>query len=334
MQFMSDIEAAISLQIASLPKAELHVHLEGSVRPSIARLLAKRHGVELAEEEVLRRYAYRDFPEFLDAFKWVTAFLRDPEDYALLLRDFAGQLLLQRVTYVEITLSVGVMRLRKQNVEANFAALSAAAEPFAARGLTIRWIFDAVRQFGPEAAMQVVDAASRCNSPHIVAFGMGGDEISFPARNFRAVYDAATDLGLHRLIHAGEIGGPESIREAIEQLRVERIGHGIAAFHDPALIDLLAERRIPLEICPQSNIRTGALAKQLGRHPAGIEDHPLPQLFRSGVPVVLSTDDPAMFRTTLQNEYAHAQQMGLTGAELTQIVKMSFIHAFASPDAS
>ena len=134
-------------------------------------------------------------------------------------------------------------------------------------------------------------------------------------------------------MHAGEIGGPEEIRQAIELLGAERIGHGIAAVRDPSLMDLLAHRRIPLEICPQSNIRTGALAKQLGLPAAQIEQHPLPQLFRHGIPVVLSTDDPAMFHTNLRSEYENALRMGLQEAELKRLAKMSFEYAFIDDNA-
>jgi len=150
-----------------------------------------------------------------------------------------------------------------------------------------------------------------------------------PTKEFRAVYDRAADLGLHRLIHAGEVGGPEKIREGVELLGAERIGHGIAAIKDPALMDLLADRRIPLEVCPQSNIRTGALALQLGNKDARIEEHPLPALFHHGIPIVLSTDDPAMFHTPLLEEYWHARSMGLNEKELLQLAQMSFDHAFA-----
>ena len=130
------------------------------------------------------------------------------------------------------------------------------------------------------------------------------------------------------LIHAGEVGGPEKIREAIEILGVERIGHGIAAINDPALMDLLADRRIPLEVCPQSNIRTGALALQLRRDTANIDQHPLPALFRHGIPIVLSTDDPAMFHATLVQEYEHARQLGMSENELLRLAQMSFDFAF------
>ncbi len=318
----------LSNRIASLPKAELHLHLEGSIQLSTVCALAARHGVVMAEEEVRRRYAYRDFPEFIEAFKWVTSFLREPQDYALIARDLAEHLLTQRVVYTEVTLSIGVMLLRKQRPEANFEALLRATEPFESRGLRFNWVFDAARQFGVDAAMEVVESAKRCDSKAIVAFGIGGDELSVPTKEFRPAYDRAAQMGLHRLMHAGEVGGPEKIREAIELLGAERIGHGIAAIHDPELMNLLAELKLPLEICPGSNMKTAALARQLRREDARIEDHPLPRLLRHGIPIVLSTDDPAMFHTTLQEEYLNAARMGLQEDELTRIVEMGFEHAF------
>jgi aminodeoxyfutalosine deaminase len=319
----------LSKRIASLPKAELHLHLEGSIQPSTVCALTARHGVSLTEDAVRQRYAYRDFPEFIEAFKWVTSFLREPQDYALIARDLAEHLLTQNVVYTEVTLSVGVMLLRKQQPEANFEALLRATEPFESRGLRVRWVFDAARQFGAEAAMQVVESAKRCTSKAIVAFGTGGDELSVPTEAFRSVYNRAAEIGLHRLMHAGEVGGPEKIREAIELLGVERIGHGIAAIHDRDLMDLLAERRIALEVCPGSNVKTGALALQLRRAEARIEDHPLPKLLRHGIPIALSTDDPAMFHTTVETEYENAARMGLREGELAGIVEMGFQNAFS-----
>ena len=317
-------------RIASLLKAELHLHLEGSIRPAIASALAARHGVKLTEEEVRRRYAYTNFAGFLDAFKWVTSFVREPRDFALIAADLAEQLMEQKVVYAEVTLSVGVMFLRQQQPEANFAAILAATEPFEKRGLRLNWIFDAVRQFGAEAAMRVVQAARRCASRRIVAFGIGGDELSLPAAEFRGVYERAEEYGFHRLIHAGEIGGPEKIREAIEILGVERIGHGIAAIRDEALMEQLAERRIPLEICPASNLRTGALGVQIGKDAATMEEHPLAEIVRRGVAVTLATDDPAMFHTSLEEEYRSAWGMGLTEGEILGVVENGFRFAFGT----
>jgi aminodeoxyfutalosine deaminase len=315
-------------RITSLPKAELHLHLEGSIRPAIASTLAARHGVTLAEEEVRRRYAYTDFAGFLDAFKWVTSFVREPADFALIAADLAEQLLEQKVAYAEVTLSVGVMFLRQQQPEANFAAILEATEPFERRGLHLNWIFDAVRQFGAAAAMRVVEVARGCNSRRIVAFGIGGDELSLPAAEFRKVYERAADFGFHKLMHAGEIGGPEMIREAVEILGVERIGHGIAAIRDPELMEMLAEKEIPLEICPASNLRTGALGVQLGKDAVTMEEHPLAEIVREGVAVTISTDDPAMFHTSLEEEYQNAWRIGLTEEEITGLVENGFRFAF------
>jgi aminodeoxyfutalosine deaminase len=318
----------LSERIAALSKAELHLHLEGSIQPATVCALTARHGAAMTEEEVRRRYAYRNFPEFIEAFKWVTSFLRVPQDYALIARGLAEYLLTQNVVYTEVTLSIGVMLLRKQRPQAIFEALLRATEPFERKGLHFKWVFDAARQFGAEAAMEVVNAAHNCGSKAIVAFGIGGDELSVPTEAFRPVYEEAAKIGLHRLMHAGEVGGPDKIREAIELLGAERIGHGIAAINDPDLMDLLAERKIPLEVCPGSNLRTGALARQLQRDEARIEDHPLPKLLRHGIPVVLSTDDPAMFHTTLRAEYENAARMSLSEEELTNLVEASFQHAF------
>jgi aminodeoxyfutalosine deaminase len=324
------IPALLPKSIASLPKAELHLHLEGSIQPATVAALTARHGLDVPEGEVRRRYAFRNFKEFLEAFKWVTSFLTEPQDYGLITRDLAEHLVSQRVVYAEVTLSVGVMLLRNQRPEANFEAILRESELFASRGLQINWIFDAARQFGAEAAMRVVEAARNAGSKTIVAFGIGGDELSIETKEFRPVYEKVAELGLHRLMHAGEVGGPSRIRESIELLGAERIGHGIAAIHDPALMDLLAERRIPLEICPASNVKTGALAQQLRRPEAAIAHHPLPRLVRHGIPVALSTDDPAMFHTTLIEEYENARQMGMTENELAHLARMSFEHAFLS----
>ncbi|HLZ50728.1 MAG TPA: adenosine deaminase [Candidatus Acidoferrum sp.] len=325
-------QSILPARIASLPKAELHLHLEGSIQPATVCALTARHSIILTEDEVRGRYSYRDFAGFIAAFKWVTSFLREPHDYGLIARDLCEHLLTQGVVYAEITLSVGVMLLRGQQPEKNFEAILRAAEPFEKQGLRLNWIFDAARQFGPEAALEVVKAAKRCATNSIVAFGIGGDELSIATEEFRSVYHEAANLGLHLLMHAGEVGGPEKIREAVEILGVERIGHGIAAALDPALMDLLVDRRIPLEICPQSNIRTGALAKQLRKDDAQIREHPLPQLWRHGIPIALSTDDPAMFHTTLLQEYENAAQMGLSETELAQMAEASFQYAFLSED--
>ena len=257
---MADVATIWQQKSRQLPKAELHLHLEGSISPSTVSLLGERRGVAISPESAAARYEYSDFAGFLDAFKWATGYLKTPEDYSLIAHRLADELVRQNVIYAEVTLSVGVMLRYSQNVEANFNALAEVADRYRENGLRIMWIFDATRQFGADAAMKVAVLAAKFQKRGVLAFGIGGDELSVPTGNFRAVYEFARSQGLHLLIHAGEIGGPEIVRESVDLLGVERIGHGIAAMRDPALAERLATLRIPLEICPTSNLRTGALA--------------------------------------------------------------------------
>jgi aminodeoxyfutalosine deaminase len=315
----------------ALPKAELHLHLEGSIRPETAVELAGRHDVKLTADDVAARYNYSNFAGFIEAFKWVTSFLRDPEDYALITRRLAEELVRQSVVYAEVTISAGVMLRRMQNVEANFTAIRETAESVPFRRLRTGWIVDAARQFGPEAAMEVARCAAKLHHSGVIAFGMGGDELAFPAVNFRPAFDLARGEGLRVVCHAGEIGGPESVREAIDILGAERVGHGIAAMNDPALAESLALRHVVLENCPSSNLCTGALAKQTGNPNATLADHPLAKLMAQGVLVTLSTDDPAMFHTDLLTEYSHAASLGLSNAQLLQLAEQSFSASFLPP---
>ena len=298
------------------------------MRPSTVVELAARHGVTLAEHEVAERYAYQDFLGFLEAFKWATSFLRTPADYALIFERLAQQLRRLNVVYAEITLSTGITLWRGEDVEANFMALREAERRVAATGLRVQWIMDATRQFGAEKAMEVARWAARTKSEGVVAFGMGGDELAVPAEEFRGVYDFIRDHGVHALVHAGEIGGPEEVRKAVEVLGAERIDHGIAAVRDPALMELLKARRIPLDLCPVSNLRTGALARLLGRPDVKIAEHPVREFFRRGMQINLSTDDPPMFGTDLVLEYLSALETGLTLGDLAHVAEMGFEAAF------
>jgi len=315
----------------ALPKAELHLHLEGSIRPETAVELAGRHGVKLTAAEVAARYNYSNFAGFIEAFKWVTSFLRDPEDYALITRNLAEELVRQNVVYAEITISAGVMLRRMQNVEANFTAIREAAESVLYRRLRTGWIFDAARQFGAEAASEVARTAAKLHRSGVIAFGMGGDEMAFPAVNFRPAFDLARSEGLRIVCHAGEVGGPEAVREAVEILGAERVGHGIAMMHDPALAASLATRHVVLENCISSNISTGALAKQTGKPDASVAQHPLANLMAQGSLVTLSTDDPAMVHTDLLSEYSHAASLGLSKEQLLQLAEQSFSASFLPP---
>jgi aminodeoxyfutalosine deaminase len=315
----------------SLPKAELHIHLEGSIRPETAVELAARHSEQVTVEDVEARYQYSNFAGFIDTFKWVTSYLRDPEDYALVTRNLLDELVRQNVVYAEITISAGVMLRRMQNAEANFTAIREAAESVLYRKIRTAWIFDATRQFGPEAAIEVARWAAKLHRSGVIAFGMGGDELAFPTVNFRPAFDLARSEGLRIVCHAGEIGGPDSVREAVDLLGVERVGHGIAVMHDAALAKSLAFGHVVLENCLSSNLATGALAKQIGKADVSLKDHPLKQLLERGSHVTLSTDDPAMFHTDLLTEYSRAHSLGLSQEQLVGLAEESFNAAFLPP---
>jgi adenosine deaminase len=318
--------------LTHIPKAELHVHLEGSIWPRTVVELAARRGIAITEREVALKYAPGDFSQFIEAYKWVTSLLLEPRDYALITDRFCEYLLTQSVVYAEVTLSVGVMLLRKQDGLANFEAIRAAAAVFLPRGLCINWIFDAARQFGVPQTMKVARLAVQARDKGVVAYGIGGNELALPTKELLPAYEFARNAGLNLVIHAGEIGPAAYVREAIEILGVARIGHGIAAMHDGQLLRTLADRNIPLEVCPVSNVRTGALAKQLGKpmSAVSIADHPLKFLADRGVPVTLGSDDPAMFETTLLNEYAVAANLGLSSDQLLGVQRAGFKHSFLS----
>ena len=321
--------------LRQLRKSELHLHLEGTLLPARVHSLAKKYSISLTPHDLAARYNPRGFTQFLELYKWATSFLREPDDYAQLAQDAVAELHKQNVLYAEITLSIGVMLLRKQNVQETFQAIR---EVFhhnhsAATGPQVQFIFDAVRQFGPAPAMEVARVAAKLRNDGVVAFGLGGDELSLPLSDFRPAYQFAADHGLHLVCHAGETGGPEQIKDAIDILHAERIGHGIAAIRSAALMNTLAERQIPLEICPTSNLRTNALDIQLNSANSALSQHPLPKILRHNIPVTLSTDDPAMFHTTLLDEYSAALDMGLSLDDLRAINHAAFEHAFLSEAA-
>lgn len=287
--------------IRRLPKVELHLHLEGSLEPATLREMARRKGrlARETEEWIADRerqgFRYPKFTDFLNAFKLVSLLLDSPEDYAFATTRLMEHLHAENVRYAEITLAAGVVLWKKQPLDAVFeAAARAAAEASRRLGVQINWIFDAIRQFGVDHAREVLKYAARFRGRGVVAFGIGGDEVRGPARLFTDVYREARDLGLHLTAHAGEAAGPESVREAVELLGVARIGHGTSAGRDPATLRLLAERGVAVEACLTSNLATGAIAR--------LEDYPLRHFMAAGVPVVLGSDDPAMFATSIERE--------------------------------
>ena len=296
--------------IAALPKAELHLHLEGSIEPETLHELDPSRTYD-------GLYEYADFDAFLKTFGVVGKLLRHPDDYALITRRLLERLHAQDVRYAEIIVAAGVVLWKECEFDPIFDAIRAAAAESPVR---VRWILDAVRQFGPEHVMRVAELAAEHREQGVVAFGIGGSEERGPAEWFKTAFAFAKEAGLHLVAHAGESMGPESIWAALE-LGAERIGHGIAAARDEALMRHLRERDIPLEICITSNLVTGVVRR--------LEDHPVRRLFDAGVPITLNTDDPAMFRCSLNGEFrVAAERFGFTEAELRAVAENGFRYAF------
>lgn len=307
--------------IQSLPKAELHLHLEGSVTPETLVELRQRHGRNTTLAEAQALYQYKDFLGFLMAFKTLTEDLQTPEDYELITYRLMERLKTDNVLHAEVYVSVGVCLWRKQDFCAIFEGLERGRErgehDF---GVSLFWIFDAVRQFGAEAAHKVFALAVKYRDRNVVGIGIGGDEKKGPAELFREQYAYAADHGSRLTAHAGESDGPESIWGALN-LRAERIGHGLSAIEDQELMEELATRQIPIEICLTSNLRTGCCTN--------VHDHPLRRYFDQGLMITLNSDDPAMFGSTLNQEYELAQkEFGLTDEHLRELARNSFEASF------
>jgi aminodeoxyfutalosine deaminase len=308
--------------IVNLPKAELHLHLEGSIDSVTLLELRRRRGKQATLAQIEALYQYRDFTGFLMAFKAVTEDLQTAADYELITYRLMEKLKAQNVLHAEVYVSVGVCLWRKQDFAALFEGLERGRERGEKDfGISLLWIFDAVRQFGAIEAMRVAELAARYKDSSVVGFGIGGDERQAAPELFRDVYGYAADNGLRLTAHAGESSGPESVWGALN-LRAERIGHGLTAAQDPELIEELSTRQVPVEICITSNLRTGCCAS--------LAEHPVRNYFDQGVMITLNSDDPAMFRTSLNQEYQLAQDnFGFTDEHLRELARNSFEASFA-----
>ena len=311
--------------LRALPKTELHLHLEGTVSPDTLVELSRRHDHDpLSLDQARMLYQYHDFTGFLMTFKAVTERLRSPEDYELVTFRMLERLAAQGVVHAEVYVSVGVIYYWKRiDFEPLFHGMERARmlaeQQF---GITLYWIFDAVRHFGPEQAARVFDKAAemRASSPSVIGIGIGGDERRTGAEPFRELYLKARNAGLRLTAHAGETVGPEGIWAALN-IGAERIGHGLAAQYDAELIDVLAERQIPLEMCISSNLRTGCCLS--------LAEHPVRRYFDAGLMITLNSDDPAMFESDLENEYRIAYtEFDFTAEHLRELAANSIEASF------
>jgi aminodeoxyfutalosine deaminase len=292
----------------SFPKIELHVHLEGTVRPPALLEIARRNGVALPAAtvpELARLYQFRDFPHFLDVWAMTTQALRTEQDFRQVVTGYAAQAAAHGAVYLEGIFSPAEPAERGVPWEEVFAGYcDGAAEAFESYGVKVNLTPDIPRGYPLEAAELTVTHGLAHADRGIVGIGLGGPEADHPPELFERVFARAKDGGLGSVPHAGEAEGAASVRAALDVLRADRIRHGIRAVEDPALVRELADRGVVLDVCPTSNLRTGVVAH--------LADHPLPALIAAGVACTVNTDDPAMFGIDLGSEYEVARAMGVS----------------------
>ena len=328
------------------PKAELHVHLRGAIPPEfLGALLRKyppqealanapgRHRRLFAGQANIRAalaghyeenafFRYDSFDGFLATYLFTSYFVRSIEDFRGLIAAVRRQFCRENIVYAEVTVSVIEYVNQGIPLEALLEALSEEPET----PPRVRWIVDLVRNIGPEAAESLLDRILERRPRNLAAVTLGGAEHLFPPAPFERVFAKARGAGLRLTVHAGEALGPESVWDALRILKVDRIGHGVRAVEDPALVAHLAAQRIPLEVCPTSNIRTG-IYRSYGEHPAR-------RLFEAGVPLTVSTDDPTFFHVTLSRELSALTALGFSPDEIEGIAANGFRFAFAPPPAT
>ncbi|MEU9506267.1 adenosine deaminase [Micromonospora sp. NPDC048170] len=317
--------------IAGLPKVELHVHHVGSASPRIVAELAARHEGRSpvpADPAALADYfAFRDFAHFIEVYLSVVDLIRDQEDVWLLTHEVARELARQQVRYAELTVTPYSHVHRGIPAPAFCEAIEDARKRAEADfGIELRWCFDIPGEAGLAAAEETLRISLEERPDGLISFGLGGPEIGVPRPQFKPYFDRARAAGLRSVPHAGETTGPQTVWDALRDLGAERIGHGISAARDPELLAYLAEHRIGLEVCPTSNVRTRAVAS--------IEEHPLRQLVEAGLLVTINSDDPPMFGTTLNDEYAVAARLLDAGPDgLAALARDAVTASFLEPAA-
>jgi aminodeoxyfutalosine deaminase len=291
----------------SFPKIELHVHLEGTVRPETLLEIARRNDYALpcsTVEELRALYEFRDFAHFIEVWILTTNALRTSEDFRQVVVDYAAEAAGHGAVYIEGIFSPAERVRRGVGWDEIFSGYCDGADEARERfGVEVRLTPDIVRGFPLDEAAEVVRHAARYRDRGVVGIGLGGLEAEFPPEPYQPVFALARDEGFASVPHAGEVAGAASVRGALDALGADRIRHGIRSVEDPGLVRELAERQIVLDVCPISNLRTRAVAS--------LGEHPLPQLIAAGVPCSISTDDPAMFDTDLTRDYDAARSLGV-----------------------
>jgi adenosine deaminase len=319
---------ATEQDVLAIPKVELHIHLGGAISESTAATLARRHGEadpSTSLQLVDGRYPgrYREFQGFLDAYMLANQFVRTADDLELVAADFARAQAAQGIAYSEAIFTAMIYVRNGMDPTEMWAALR---RGFAAAGPKTRIVLvvDAIRDFGRAEAKATIDLVEAADAP-IVGLCLTGVEDTEPIENLVILRDAATRLGMGFQVHAGEMGPPQSIRDALDVLHADRIGHGVQAIRDPDLLERLIRDQVPLDVCPSSNVAISLFPS--------LEEHPFREFWRRGVNMTISSDDPPFFRTTLTDELRHAVRLcGRTRDDLAELQRRAARAAFATAE--
>jgi len=309
-----------------LPKVELHVHLEGAISHGALFDLIQKYGGDPSLPDVTaiaKRFEYKNFAQFIEAWSWKNQFLREYEDFSHIAELTARDMANQNIRYAEMFFSPSLFVRHGLEVQELTHAVRIGLSRIPEIETSL--IADLVRDYGPEFEMTTLKRLNEVKGDGVIGIGIGGSEHEFPPEPFKSLYEEARLMGFHVNAHAGETAGPESIWGAIRHLHVDRIGHGTRAHEDPELLDYLREHRTPLELCPVSNVCTGVVS--------AIAEHPIREYFERGLIISVNTDDPMMFGTTLDKEYELlVQECGFTKQEICRLILLGVESSWLSED--
>jgi adenosine deaminase len=310
---------------SQIPKVELHIHLEGAIPHAALFELIQKYGGDPSVPDaraLAKRFKYKNFQQFIEAWSWENGYLREYDDFSYVAEQAAYELVQQNIFYAEMFFSPSLFARRGLQIQELTQAIRSGLSRISK--VEIALISDFVRDYGLAAEMKTLKQLHEVKNLGVVGIGIGGSEHEFPPRPFKPLYEEARKMGFHTNAHAGEAAGAQSIWEAICYLEVERIGHGTRAMEDSDLVEYLAIHKIPLEMCPGSNVRTGVVST--------LYEHPIRDFFEKGLVVTVSTDDPKMFQTNLAEEYRQLEQIcGFTKSDICQLI-LSAVESSWLPD--